>query len=73
MTDHLARVAARAASAKADRAAQWRVLREKAPELAAFAASLASATGRLQGVTHDGIRYGDRPLERIVPPIPGVR
>lgn len=73
MSDYLARVAARAQEAKADRAVQWRDLQAKAPALAAFATDLAKHTDKLQGVTHDGIRYGDPPLERNVPPVPGRR
>lgn len=69
----LERVAARAASMRSERADQWRELQAKAPELAAFAADLAKHTGKLHAITFNGIRYGDAPIERNVPPIPGVR
>lgn len=74
MTDYLARVDDRAASARAAKASDWQRVAQAAPRFAAFATGLRNACGeRVNAVVVDGVRYGNPPLERIVPPIPGVR
>lgn len=70
----LARIEARAASLRSQEAAAWQTVVREAPPLAAFAGALKMACGeRVNAVVHNGIRYGNAPLERIVPPIPGAR
>lgn len=67
----LERVAARAASLRAAKKSDWQTVAREAPELAAFASGLRRACGeRVNAVIYKGIRYGEAPLERIVPPIP---
>lgn len=68
----LERVAARAASLRAAKEADWQAVARDAPDLAAFASGLRKACGeRVNAVIYKGVRYGEAPLERIVPPIPG--